>query len=135
MPLYKREGGNGNSMDIMQRAPIRVCEAVDALARRFLKECGYKIDNFTDKRQLNRVKNRLERNNKELVHTQKTLENGNIAFWYTLFDTKRKEVVRESKILIIEPIKFTVTEQEINQEEETFTMPIEMFKKIIAKGV
>ena len=122
-------------MDLMKQAPVRVCEAVDALAKRFLKECGYKIDNFTDKRQLNRIKNRMERNSKELVHTQKQLENGNIAFWYSLMDTKTNSVYRESKVLIIEPLKFTVTEEELNQVDETFTMPIEMFKEMIAKGV
>ena len=122
-------------MGLMERAPRRVCEAIDALARRFLKECGYKIENFTDKRQINRVKNRLERNHKELVHTEKRLENGNIAFWYTLFDTERKEVVRESKILIIEPVKFTIKEEELEREEEKLIIPIEAFKRYIEEGV
>lgn len=122
-------------MGLMEQAPKRVCEAIDALARRFLKECGYKIESFTDKRQLNRVKNRLERNNKELVHTERRLENGDIAFWYTLFDTKRKEVIRESQILIIQPNKFTIKEEELNEEEETLKIPVEAFKRYIEEGV
>ncbi len=121
-------------MDLMKQAPVRVCEAVDALAKRFLKECGYKITNFTDQRQLNRIKNRMERNGKELVHTQKSMANGNIAFWYTLMDKRTDSVCRESKVLIIEPLKFTVTEEELNQVDEKFTMPLEMFKELIAKG-
>ena len=122
-------------MGLMEQAPKRVCEAIDALARRFLKECGYKITNFTDNRQLNRIKNRLERNNKELVHTERRLENGNIAFWYTLFDTKRKEVVRESEILIIEPVKYTIKEEDLEKEEEILKIPVEAFKRYIEEGV
>ena len=122
-------------MGLIDQAPKRVCEAIDALARRFLKECGYKITDFTDKRAVNRVKNRLARNNKELLHTEEKLENGNIAFWFTLLDTKNKCVYRESKILIIEPVKFTITEEELNKEEESFTIPVEAFKRYIEEGV
>lgn len=121
-------------MGLMEQAPTRVCEAIDALARRFLKECGYKITDFNDKRRLNRIKNRLERNHKELVHEEKVLENGNTAIWFTLWDTETKSVYRYSKVLIIEPLKFTITEERLEEQEQSFTMPLETFKQYIKEG-
>ena len=61
-------------MDLMEQAPQEICNKIDVLGRRFLKQCGYKITNFNDKRQVNRVLNRMDRNGKELSLAQLATE-------------------------------------------------------------
>lgn len=115
-------------MDLMEQAPDMVCKKIDALGRRFLKECGYKITNFNDKRQTNRVINRMERNGKELTHRQYNHDLQNIYFWYELVDKKdHRNVYRKSEVL-----HFKINETEINGgETETFEVDPNILEKMI----
>ena len=121
------------SMDLMLRAPEEICTKIDALSRRFLKSCGYKITNYNDKRQRNRVLNRLERNGKELTHRQVNAEDKSIYFWFELVDIKdHTKVYRKSDVL-----HFTFNEMQYNGEEsgEELEVNLDILQKMLEKGV
>lgn len=122
-------------MDLMKQASPDICVKIDALARRFLKQCGYKITNFNDKRQTNRVINRLERNGKELTHRQLNKDIQNVYFWYELVDKNdHTNVFRKSEVL---HFRFNQMEYDPNAQTESFEVDphiLEMMIKEMKEG-
>lgn len=119
-------------MDLMEQAPQEICNKIDVLGRRFLKQCGYKITNFNDKRQVNRVLNRMDRNGKELTHRQFNKDMQNIYFWYELVDkNNHKNVFRKSDVL-----HFTFNEMDYVPETETESFEVDPYilQKMIEEG-
>lgn len=121
-------------MDLMNFEGLteKMKNSIDALGKRFLKECGYKITNLNDSRQLARVRNKLERNKKELVYRNKEVNGKEIYFWFELIEKDNdSNILRTSQRL-----HFTFPELMIGEKEEveSFEVNIDALNAVLNKG-
>lgn len=120
-------------MNLMEQAPEEICNKIDAMCKRFLKSCGYKLVNCKDNRQCNRIINRMKRNEKELTYRQITAKDGSIYFWFELVEAGNHEKVsRKSEIL-----HFTFNKMDYNANDQSEQIEVDpmILERMIKEGV